>query len=250
MKALQRLALAIALGVSLLTCHGAAQTRFATLYSFTNGIPTGLSPGNGVLYGAFNGPTPTGSSCGYIFELQPPSAAGGSWTETVVYSFAQTNDGCYPGLGPVVGAGGTLYGLTSLGGAYGYGIVYELQPPSSPGGAWTESVLYSFGTDTGGPSTGLVPGPGGSFYVMTANALFQLQPPPSPGGAWTGTSLYRLSGGVAGSVSLTAGPDGVLYGTVAQGGTAPGGLGEVFQLTPHGGARGNLDGDSAPQLRL
>jgi hypothetical protein len=45
---------------------------------------------------------------------------------------------------------GNLYGTTSEGGAYlsgtmyGAGTVFELTPPTTSGGSWTESVLYSF----------------------------------------------------------------------------------------------------------
>jgi hypothetical protein len=224
---------ATAFTASLLALPATGQTRFTTLYTFTGGAAGELTSAAGVLYTAFSGPTPTGSKCGGILELQPPTSKGGVWTETVLYGFAQNNDLCSPSSGPVVGAGGVLYGLTGLGGAYAFGGLYELQPPAAPGAAWTESVLYSFAIDTGGPASSLVPGPGGSFYVLTGvGALFQLHPPAAPGGTWSGTSLYNLSGGVAGPVSLTTGPHGALYGTVAQGGTAPGGLGEVFQLTP------------------
>ena len=223
-----RILLTAALCAMLLTLPATGQTRFITLYTFTNGVPTGLTPTSGALYGVLSGAAPTGSTCGDIFELQPPAAAGGSWTETVLHSFAETNDGCYPGYDPIVTAGGVLYGLTLYGGAYGYGTFYELQPPSSPGGQWIESVLYSFAPGIGFPLSGLVPGPGGSFYVL-AGGLFQLQPPGTPGGAWTGTVLYDIPG-IGPIRALTAGPHGVLYGTSAQGG--PGGLGQVFQLTP------------------
>jgi hypothetical protein len=53
------------------------------------------------------------SGCGVVFELTPPSAAGGAWTETVIYNFTGTNgDGAYPGAGAAIGKGGVLYGTT------------------------------------------------------------------------------------------------------------------------------------------
>src|SRR5271155_3165917 len=146
MKTLPILTLITAAGVSLLALPATGETRFATLYNFTDGVPTGLTPANGVLYGAFSGDAPT-ASCGGIFKLQPPDSGGGRWTETVLYSFAQNNDACFPNFGPVVGTGGVLYGLTIQGGVHGFGALYELDPPASSGGVWTESVLFSFGLD-------------------------------------------------------------------------------------------------------
>jgi hypothetical protein len=50
---------------------------------------------------------------------------------------------------------GNLYGVTAGGGicllphyeSYPCGTVFELSPPANTGGAWTETVLYKFGTD-------------------------------------------------------------------------------------------------------
>src|SRR5262249_27204305 len=112
--------------------------------------------------------------------------------------------------------------------------LYAVQPPAAPGGLWTEEVLYSFGgpgTNTSTPATNIVPGPSGSYYVLTQGgingpeALFQLQPPASGTGSWTATMLYTFAGGRAAS-SLVAGPNGALYGT------SYGGPGIVFQFTP------------------
>jgi hypothetical protein len=60
-------------------------------------------------------------------------------------------------LGGLAGLNGVLYGTTSKGGTEasfdcaggdgGCGTIYSLTPPASPGGAWTETVLFNF---TGG----------------------------------------------------------------------------------------------------
>jgi len=226
MKMLRTAFLVAAMAAFVLVSPATGQTGFQTLDSFTGGIPGGLIHANGVLYGEFD---PTWSGCGVVFELQPPATSGGEWTETALYSFAGTSDGCGPDGPPVIGATGELYGLTMGGGAYGFGTLYKLQPPVSPGRSWTESVLYSFSI----PWLGyLVPGPGGSLYVLTQGgaygwgALLQLQPPTS-GGPWTGTQLFSFPQGAQPS-SLAVGSNGVLYGTAFYYGLP----GLVYQLTP------------------
>lgn len=49
-----------------------------------------------------------------------------SWEETILYSFTNGQDGGYPS-GDLVDDG-NLFGMTSGGGAYGYGTVYEVVP--------------------------------------------------------------------------------------------------------------------------
>ncbi|HVM47820.1 MAG TPA: choice-of-anchor tandem repeat GloVer-containing protein [Candidatus Acidoferrum sp.] len=217
--------LVAAMAAFVLVSPATGQTGFQTLYSFSGGVPTGLTHANGALYGTFD-PSP----CGEVFELQPPGASGGTWTETTLYSFAGVSDGCNPYGPPLPGPNGEFYGLTGDGGAYGFGTLYELEPPTSPGGAWTETMLYSFGIP---PWGNLVAGPGGSFYVLTAGggaygfgALVQLQPPTS-GGPWTGAQLFSFPQGAQPS-SLVVGPNDALYGTAFYYGLP----GLVFQLTP------------------
>jgi len=164
----------------LLAHNSVAQTppQLTTLYSFTGQNGDGGSPQcnlakgpGGVLYGTtYYGGT---ASLGTVFELTPPAAAGGAWTETVLYSFTgQNGDGSFPRNGVAVASSGVLYGTTDNGGAgpcqLGCGTAFSLTPPASPGGAWTESVLHKFGTKKGDgflyPSN-LVIGPGGVLYT-------------------------------------------------------------------------------------
>ncbi len=149
-------------------------------------------------------------------------------------SSAPAGAGALAAGAPVVGAGGTLYGITSAGGPYLLGVFYDLQPPESTGAGWTENVLYNFddpSANIGYATSGVVKGPGGSFYVLTsATDLCQLQPPASPGGAWTATVLYSFPNGPALN-SLVAGPNGVLYGAGPED-SLPHEFGVVFQLTP------------------
>ena len=103
----------------------------------------------------------------------------------------------------MIGNGGELYGTTTYGGS-GYGTVFSLTPPSSPGGAWTETVLHEFIVnvdnccDGTNPYGGVVIGKGGVLYGTTSGgdcytitqprlgggAVFALYPPASPGGTW------------------------------------------------------------------
>ena len=107
----------------------------------------GTTQTGGVLVGTGCGGLP----CGTVFELSP--AAGGAWTETVLYSFcssANCADGALPSPSALVfDTLGNLYGTTNAGGipgtnciSYGCGTVFELTPGS--GGVWSETVLFAF----------------------------------------------------------------------------------------------------------
>jgi uncharacterized repeat protein (TIGR03803 family) len=93
---------------------------------------------------------------GTAFELTP--AAGGSWTENVLYSFgAYSADGTSPYSGLIFDSVGNLYGTTHGGGAHSTGTAFELTP--EVGGNWTETILHSFdaySTDGGSPYGGLI----------------------------------------------------------------------------------------------
>src|SRR5579871_1192608 len=114
----------------------------------------------GNLYGTTYGGGATNfcSGCGTVFSLTPNS--DGSWTESVIYNFcaSYSNGACLDGAEPVSGlildGAGNLYGTTKAGGAPtcaiagGCGTVFELSPPTNPGGVWPEKVLYSFCADS------------------------------------------------------------------------------------------------------
>jgi uncharacterized repeat protein (TIGR03803 family) len=210
----------------------ATRLDFATLCSLCYGGPTGPDTGlvfgqNGAIYGASGGGI---SEQGVIFELAPPAAPGGAWTETVIYQFnyyAGGGDGREPNGGLVFGANGALYGTTVYGGIADNGTVFELAPPTVPGGAWTETILYRFTgeSDGGWPYAGLAIGRDGVLYgTLYAGPAFQLKPPRTAGGAWVYALLYDVGGDAN---SLLAGPKGVLYGT-----TSYAGVGTVFDLAP------------------
>jgi uncharacterized repeat protein (TIGR03803 family) len=225
----------------------------AVLLDFMGG--NGVTPpGNvaigagGVLYGVTLGALGRGcqgAACGTVFSLTPPASPGGAWTQTELHKFAGAPaDGQNPYAGVVIDSNGVLYGTTATGGNANAGTVYSLTPPASPGGAWTEEVLYSFFSQRGdgtGPYASLVIGQAGVLYGTTAynstsnsaGTVFSLTPPPSPGGAWTERVLHAFTGGSDGAIphaGLVIGNGGVLYGATEGGGT--GSNGTVFSLTP------------------
>ena len=221
-------------------------------------LTTGIAFGPGEqLYGLTlqGGGSPACSlGCGTVFALTPPSAPGAPWTRQVIHSFTGGGDGAFPTGTPLIAPDGTIYGTTQYGGGGagcsgtepGCGTVFALSPPVSPGGLWTETVLYDFlgRADGANPGGGLVVDISGALYGTTPvggqyskGAVFQLIPPAESGGAWTKTVIYSFSGrdgdGYQPSPGLVAGPGGVLYGSTALGGIDDGGtIFVLYQSTP------------------
>ena len=128
----------------------------SVLYNFAGGTD-GANPHAGLVFdasGNLYGTTQYGGnySAGIVFQLVPNS--DGTWTESVLYSFAGGSDGANPVAGLIFDATGTLYGTTEVGGPSGLGVVYKLTPNSD--GTWTETVLHSFsgGRDGANPYDG------------------------------------------------------------------------------------------------
>lgn len=206
---------------------------------------------------------PTG--CGVVFELSPPSGGTGPWTETVLYTFTGSSDGAYPQTGLIFDPNGNLYGTASNGGNMsgtichglgGCGVVFELSPPKSGSGPWTEIPIYTFTGKADGavPYASLIFDAKGNLYGTTAGGgladgvVFELTPPKSGSGPWTETVLYSFTGGSDGAdpvANVTFDTNGNLYGTTTRGGntalpncSASVGCGVVFELTPPGGGSG------------
>jgi uncharacterized repeat protein (TIGR03803 family) len=113
------------------------QWRERILHSFEVSPEDGLNPysplvfSNGVFYTTTHSGGANGG--GTVYSLTPPSLPSGSWTGTVVHSFAPFSsssvDGIYPGSA-VLPRGGVPYGTTPMGGMsaiYG-GVVYAVKP--------------------------------------------------------------------------------------------------------------------------
>jgi uncharacterized repeat protein (TIGR03803 family) len=145
------------------------------LYSFPqydggSVAPNGLVLNSaGTLYGVTASGGPPGINEGTVFSLTPPTSGSGAWTESLLYYFAAyAGDGFQPVGNPVLDANGALYGATVTGGL-GSGTVFQLAPPTVVGGAWTESILYTFqnSSDGSGPAAGLVLDSAGALYGTT-----------------------------------------------------------------------------------
>lgn len=228
--------------------------REAILHVFSPSNGDGEDPGAAPVFGqqsALYGSTVTGGSIGggTVYRLSPPSTKAGAWSEQILYSFAGYHGDAKDPLGALaLGSQGALYGA-SLGGAYAIGAVFQLVPPVTPGGAWTEAVLHSFGgeeSDWALPN-GVLLGADGSLYGTTMGSdngrqcpngcgtFFQLSPPGTLGGAWTETILHSFTGLPTGDGSqpdsaLVLGPGGELFGTTQAGG--PKNLGTIFEMLP------------------
>jgi uncharacterized repeat protein (TIGR03803 family) len=212
------------------------------LYSFKDGTD-GINPASGLVFntkGALFGTTSIGGSSdfGIVFSLTP-NAAGTVWTESILYTFTGLSDGGKPYAG-LVFESTSLYGTTLDGGTHSQGAVFELSPPVKSGGAWTETVLYSFtgGRDGGKPYAGVVFNAAGSLFSTTGSGgsgygtVFELTPPEKAGAAWTESVLYTLGGGPGGSYArsgLIFDTTGNLYSTT---GVGSANSGVVFELSP------------------
>ncbi len=219
-----------------------------TLYTFTGGADgTGPQAGvtigqGGVLYGTALG----GAGKGLVYSLTPPASPGGAWTQATLHSFADGADGAEPSGPLAIGDGGILYGTTSYGGGENHGAIFSLTPPSSPGGKWTEAVIYGFtgGDDSEAPSGGVLIGPGTAGQPILYGAagadvvgasrngiVYSLTPPTEAGGAWALTVLYAFPKDYDFSPGpLVWGESGVLYGSTLYGGAQR--SGSIYALIP------------------
>lgn len=214
------------------------------LYSFSGAGSDGQLPAagvtigkNGVLYGttSFGGANSTGA----VFQLAK-TAKG--WSEKVIHSFGASGDGSFPYAGLMLDALGNLYGTTSIGGAVGYGTVYQLKFTNK---TWTETVLYSF-TDANGDGSGM-------YYVnLIGDAAGNLYGATAFGGANNTGTVWELvysktkkkySEKVLYSFGTTSSGD----GNYPYGGVVMGKPGTLYGTTEVGGS--NSNGGTVYELR-
>jgi uncharacterized repeat protein (TIGR03803 family) len=221
--------------------HATRRSAEHVLYAFNgardgSGPVAGVTAGpNGVLYGTTilgGGSSACSGGCGTVFKLAPTN---NGYAESVVYRF-NGKDGEEP-QGPLLTDKlGAVYGVTLIGGAFGYGTVLKLTPRGSGYGL---TVLHSFSgaADGSQPSGGLIADQSGSLYGTTQfygssknGTVFKLTPTKA---GYAFSVIYTFKGGNDGAyplAGLTAGARGALFGTTSGGGTSK--RGTAFELTP------------------
>jgi uncharacterized repeat protein (TIGR03803 family) len=214
-----------------LSPNGSGGWNETVLHTFTGGADGALPTYSyvifdnlGNLYGtAFQGGggcAPFG--CGVVFEL---SHGGTSWTENVLYSFADYPDGANPVNGLIMDIAGHLYGTTNSGGS-GNGTVFELSPSD---GGWTAQAIAAVGSAYAGLTMDAA---GNIFGASTSSTVFELSPT-GPGG-WTSTVIHTFTGAPADGYqpqgSLVLDNAGNLYGSTLTGGATK--KGTIYELSP------------------
>jgi hypothetical protein len=236
------------------------QWKETVLYGFKGGTD-GANPNGGLVFGkkmvlygttqvgGFNCSNHQGQGCGTVFSLTPQSQSGGTWTETVLYSFKgpfeTPQDGNTPYAGVTQDDSANIFGTTWGGGegASTWGTVYELV---RSGNGWSEQLLHSFGftIDGGNPESRLIFDARGDIYGtglaggIGGGTIFRLKPGER---GWTLDTLYEFgnySGDGFFPVSMRFAPEGGLYGTTEDGGNVAScgnnGCGTVFVFEPSG----------------
>lgn len=216
-----------------LTPDGNHDSVETTLYSFCPIAPScadGANPtySNVIFDSAGNiyGTAYAGGENGYgvVFEL---SLVSGTWTETVLHSFANSPDAANPVNGLIMDKAGNLYGAAYAGGTgNGNGAVFELSPSD---GSWTEQVIY----DINSVYSGLTMNAAGNIFGTTYNTIFELVSNGS--GSWNPQVIYTFI--AADAATEGADPNGTLaidsagnlYGTTLRGGKN--GYGTIYKLT-------------------
>jgi uncharacterized repeat protein (TIGR03803 family) len=213
------------------------------LHSFGQGSD-GWYPDAAVIFdkkGNMYGTTSEGGPYGFgtVFEMSP--TAGGRWTESLLHAFSIYTENT-PEAPLIFDQQGNLYG-TTLNGGIAFGTVFQMMPPSSQGGQWTENVIYNFTyTDDGAyPDSALLIDKQGNLYgtshfagIQDSGTVYELK---RTGTGWQEITLYEFQGGDDGahpSGPLTTDGRGNLYGTTDDAGA--GRCGVVFKLAYFQGA--------------
>jgi uncharacterized repeat protein (TIGR03803 family) len=222
-----------------LTYSGGIWTQ-SVIHMFTGGSD-GSGPGSPVAidkHGTVWGTTPTGGAYGVGVVYQLRRATGGDWTLHVAHTFTGGSDGGGGSAGRFfIDAAGNLYNVCTVGGANGFGTVYEL---SLNQGKWQLTTLYAFKDQPDGalPYGGVISDKAGNLYGTTYYAgvhdvgtVYKLT---RSGSTWTESVLYSFKGGTDGASpisSLVSDAAGNLYGTTSDGGAASCSCGVIFKMS-------------------
>jgi uncharacterized repeat protein (TIGR03803 family) len=194
------------------------------LWSFGASDSDGMLPATGLIQatdGNFYGATEYGGTSGYgnIFRITP----SGTETEVVALAYAPDRNNYVTGL--IQGSDGSLYGMmtadSSGGDGNGYGSTFKLTLDG------TLTTLGQFdGTDGSLPVGKLVQASDGNFYGMTER-----------GGSSGYGNIFKMtpSGTVSNVYAFVADID----GENPAGGLIQGSDGNLYGVTPYGGADGN-----------
>jgi len=107
-------------------------------------------------------------SGGIVFELTPPAAKRGAWSERVLHYGGDTHGSGHKFLsGVVFDSSGRLYTTSETGGTFNAGVVFRLTPTAN--GLWKDKPLYTFtgAIDGGSPMAGVVLDKRGNAYGTT-----------------------------------------------------------------------------------
>jgi uncharacterized repeat protein (TIGR03803 family) len=226
-----------------LTKSGSTWTQHV-IHTFTGGAD-GYGPGAGLTVGADGsvyGMTPTGGGHGLGVIYQMKARPGGGWRFRVIHTFTGGKDGGTGSAGRLLPDGaGNLFGVATVGGAHGSGVVFKL---GQVGGNWRLKPLYAFKgqPDAGFPYGALISDGSGHLFGTTyydgANDLGAVYELAWSQGTWHERVLYSFKGGADGASpisNLNLDPAGNLYGTTSEGGGLGCGCGTIFKLTPGAG---------------
>jgi uncharacterized repeat protein (TIGR03803 family) len=188
---------------------------------------------------------PKGSlGCGTVFELSPPGAPGGDWTEAILHRF-DCKDGDNPAASVTADEEGNLYG-TTYGGPGPYGMAFRLNKPTNSQQVWTETALYLFGANNNGwnPGAGLTFDSIGRLYGTAIGTyppyhgeIYRLAET-NPNGSFDIDVFYDFAGSTNGGNPygpLIFDQAGNIYGITQAGGTGTaclGGCGTIYEISP------------------
>ena len=219
---------------------GGGVWTFSVVHTFTGGRD-GSGVGAPVVFdkrGNLYGMAPTGGALGFgTIYLLKPGASG--WTLKVIHTFTGGADGLGGSAGRMIfDARGHVFGVSTVGGLNGDGLVFELTPTSV--GEWQLTSLYDFKDSPDGalPYGGLVLDKAGNLYGTTyyagKNDLGTVYELARRNGTWTERVLHSFKGGSDGDSpisTLVADAAGNLYGTTSNSGSVGCGCGTIFKMT-------------------